>query len=809
MGVNGLYGLSGSGLDIESMVKAGMLSKQNQYDKMYKKEVKNEWLKQGFNEIYTSLNTFKYTTLSDYKMQSNMNAMGAESSNTSAVKVTANGSAVAMSHNVTVNSMSSNAYLLTNGEIQHQAEPSTYSYDGVNYKSRTDNGDGTVTLTKSDGTTKAVSAANAKNVKPNYGITLSNVVLYSIEEAKDGEGKTKHDADGNTIYSIKYDKDSAAVEVNAKDTAIAFIVQDNNDDPATMVTAERSKQTVHYTFADLAGGKTLNDLAADIKNLNTNVVASYDATNGAFSIYNKESGSDAAVKLTMGSMNNVQTGGDKLAAVLFNNLQLGKSADGYLGEAETFYSGSQTRAEMKTIGSIDYANTEAGAARTGKLKDIVLKDIQVATQDDEGNTFVDGEGNPVEKYKITKADGSTAFVGKEDTALNFKVKYGETEKEFSFTYSALAHDGVSGIVDLINNGFKDNGLTASYDEVNGFSLTGLGGSALTVTMGTGEDKNHLTKEFFNRLNISETTFTDGGSVTVQPEISPSTGISGAEGSITIDGRTYTDVKDNRITVSGVTYSLLNKGDATVAVTQDTDKIIENVKKFVEDYNKILDDLTKKYNTKPSGDYEPLSKTQEASMTQEQIDKWTEKAKEGLFYHNDILRTLISDMRDAIMTPVQSVHSEYNSASAIGITSTNNQGHLQLDVDKLKKALAADPDCVYEIFASDQDTYTDAKRNDRYEYMAKDDFNNRGIANRLYFNAITDGIKKVEDFAGVLPDSNDQSSLGLLITQLKDRMTNFKKMMDDYQTQLYKRYDALETMIASLNSQYNTLFGGQQ
>ena len=38
MGVNGLYGLSGSGLDIESMVKAGMLTKQNQYDKMYKNE---------------------------------------------------------------------------------------------------------------------------------------------------------------------------------------------------------------------------------------------------------------------------------------------------------------------------------------------------------------------------------------------------------------------------------------------------------------------------------------------------------------------------------------------------------------------------------------------------------------------------------------------------------------------------------------------------------------------------------------------------------------------------------------------------
>ena len=37
MGVNGIYGLSGSGMDIESMVKVGMMSKQNEYDKMAQK----------------------------------------------------------------------------------------------------------------------------------------------------------------------------------------------------------------------------------------------------------------------------------------------------------------------------------------------------------------------------------------------------------------------------------------------------------------------------------------------------------------------------------------------------------------------------------------------------------------------------------------------------------------------------------------------------------------------------------------------------------------------------------------------------
>lgn len=54
------------------------------------------------------------------------------------------------------------------------------------------------------------------------------------------------------------------------------------------------------------------------------------------------------------------------------------------------------------------------------------------------------------------------------------------------------------------------------------------------------------------------------------------------------------------------------------------------------------------------------------------------------------------MREAIYTPVDSVDSNYNSMMAIGIESSTDRGHLRLDEDKLKKALAADPDCVYQI-----------------------------------------------------------------------------------------------------------------
>jgi len=60
MSTGGIYGLSGSGMDIDSMVKTAMKGKQAQYDKMYKKETKNEWIKSEYNDFYTSMTTFKY-----------------------------------------------------------------------------------------------------------------------------------------------------------------------------------------------------------------------------------------------------------------------------------------------------------------------------------------------------------------------------------------------------------------------------------------------------------------------------------------------------------------------------------------------------------------------------------------------------------------------------------------------------------------------------------------------------------------------------------------------------------------------------
>ena len=71
MSATGIYGLSGSGIDVDSMVKVGMLTKQNEYDRMYKKEVRQEWTKEAYANLYSDLTTF--TTSSTVEVGVNPN----------------------------------------------------------------------------------------------------------------------------------------------------------------------------------------------------------------------------------------------------------------------------------------------------------------------------------------------------------------------------------------------------------------------------------------------------------------------------------------------------------------------------------------------------------------------------------------------------------------------------------------------------------------------------------------------------------------------------------------------------------------
>lgn len=577
MGVNGIYGLSGSGLDIESLVKMGMKGKQNQYDKMYKREMTNEYTKTALNEVYNKVNTYNLSELTNYKKQSDMAAKSAASSDDKTVTVSANGAAAVMSHTVSVQSLASNAYLVSNAPItrSYQAHP-----------------------------------GDPNPPDKSQSIELADIAFKRIEDAGTSASGTKQ-------YHVFYADGTGAI-VDEGDTAIELDLKDR--DPATADEVFHIK----YTFKELVENKkTLNDLASSIQNASiasngksrqvaqkANFNASYDAATQSFSVYNKSGGTKNVI-----SINALNQG----ATQLVNNLHLAK-----------------------------YDQT------TNTLTNLP--------------TFVQG-----------------------------------TEQQF-------------------------------------------GGTA---------------------------------------------------GKATVDGREYI-IHENRLVAGGVTYNFLNKTQTgqtvTVSVSQNVDAVVDKVKKFVESYNKLLDDLQEQYNKQHDKDYDPLTKEQEKGMSEEQVKRWNEKAKEGLLYHNTHIGRLISKMREAVSTPVASVDSKYNSASTLGVTTAvgNNYGHLSLDEDKLKKALAEDPDSVYRVFGSLDEN---------------DDFNKSGVSMRLSKVAL-DSMKELAKEAGTKSDWDDASALGNLIRQQKQKMKDFKNLLDDFQSQLYKKYDAMESALQRMNTVYSSIFGAK-
>lgn len=589
MGANGIYGLSGSGLDIESLVKMGMMNKQNQYDKMYQTQLKQTWVKEAYNTVYTDVKAFK-ESMSTFKMQSNMSAMQATSSNNDVVSVTANGAAAAMNHKITVEQVASNAYLMTANGAKIE---------------RTN--------------TSAANSAYLKDVLFEAGYTKST------------------DADGQTSYAVKNSAGKAETH-KGSEVAISIEVQDGND-----VDSDGKPVThkVEFTYDQIFGdNKTLNDLATAFSNSGANIQGGYDTVNESFSLYNKTSGS---------------------------------------------------------------AN-KIGLKATNETSKELLNKLHLARYDGQNNTL---------------------------------------------------------------------------------------GSAIT----------------FETDKMKEAAV-------------------GTNAKATIDGKTY-ESDTNKLNVANVIYNFngvsAKNADgtyqaSTISVSQDTDKIVDNVKKFVETYNSLIDSLNTKYREEKNTDYKPLTKKQEGEMTESQIDKWNEKAKSGLLYHDNNIYSIISDMREALYTKVDAVDTvltdskgnkySYNSMSSIGITSSTNQGHITLDEEKLKKALTEDPDCVYQLFASDQDsTYVagSTNKNQADTYTSKSDYLNTGIANRLY-NAMTTNISNLESYAGTSKETDDESYLGKLITNMNTKMTSFQTLMKSYESKLYEKYDAMEVALSKLGTQLSYITG---
>lgn len=380
------------------------------------------------------------------------------------------------------------------------------------------------------------------------------------------------------------------------------------------------------------------------------------------------------------------------------------------------------------------------------------KGVTNATQAIDSTTTIGGLGLDSGEFKIKAIDGKGGYIEK-------TISYSSTDK-LSDVMSRINSSGV-GVTALIST---DNSGNTSLSLTSNLEGNGADG-AINITSDT--------KGLFEKLGVLS---------------SGKTGVvaSGSNGYIVANG-VKIEGTSNKYTVSGYQLTIneniqAGNAPAKISSTTDTDKIVDKVKEFVETYNGLIKDLNTRVSEKKKVGYAPLTDAQKAEMKDPEIEKWEKAAKEGLLKGDSTLNTVLSNMRTTLST--------YGNGSEdmlfkIGITTSKtytDNGKLEIDEDKLRKALSDDPEIVSRIFTGDSSTGAE------------------GIISKVRTTAQS-AVATIKNTAGSESSSSDLTySLGKTITSLDDKISDWKDRLKDIEERYWNQFSAMETAIQKANSQ---------
>jgi len=181
--VGGTYGLSGSGMDIDSIVKKLMTGQQAKDDALVQKKTVSQWQKAAYNTVYDDISNFR-TTAFNYKLQANLSPNKVFSSNLSVATATANAGAADVNHSLVVAQLASGVNLTSTIPIVSGADKTTLATQmGVvnSFTMNISNGTATksISISPSESINQVVSDINGAgiNVQASYDSTLDRFFL--------------------------------------------------------------------------------------------------------------------------------------------------------------------------------------------------------------------------------------------------------------------------------------------------------------------------------------------------------------------------------------------------------------------------------------------------------------------------------------------------------------------------------------------------------------------------------------------------------------------------------------------------------
>lgn len=776
-----------SGFDTEAMVTQLLSSYQTRIDKQSQKITKLSWQQSAYQDITKKITEFKNTYFDVLKRDTYLMSPSTFNKFKADVTATSNADASGLTVSTTSNS-SSGSYKIKLNQAAKASTAQGNSITSGNFKLDLD---------------KALSSASGE-VKTNDDGSKTWTMNFALDVQVGGIRKT-----------ISFSADAllgADGNVADKDAAKASIIDSLNQ--KLQESFGYSGKTSGATGATDANGKEWflqvklgSDGKAEFQ-VGGNASVSVAENKGNFGLAQPKEKVAISTGSVVTGVNAFQVEiGGKNVSVAFNGVsstyydskdQTGNEA--ILAEYKKLktvaYRKSYNLAENeivsdKQLEKFTYSNEQAAKDKNAASIKEALKGVAGYTFNFDGTyvTAADSNGNSVD-FSMTSVEGGT--LGLTKASASNKISSGSTLSDLGFKPEA---DGTYKL--------NINGTEISLDKKSTISsmMSAVNKSAAGVTMTYSSLTNSFTlesKEFggAGKVEVGDTSLgrslglvDDNGTVGASEGQNAIFEINGQEvylndNTYTLDGNTFT-FNDN-MTI-GETY--------TVNIAKDSTTVKDALKKFVESYNKLIDDVYGYIGKSPAKDddgntYEPLTNAEKDEMSEDEITKWEEKAKQGVLYNDSTVSTVMSQMRSALYTSVTLDDGSKFGIYNLGIKTSSEwseHGKLQIDEDAFDKAFENNEDAIIKLF-TDSDTGMMKKLNSVIDGAVKSSgaANTRGTLVR----------KAGKADSSVTTDSTIYKEM----VKMQDRLKELQDRYDTKEEYWWKVFTNMETAMADLNSQ---------
>lgn len=386
---------------------------------------------------------------------------------------------------------------------------------------------------------------------------------------------------------------------------------------------------------------------------------------------------------------------------------------------------------------------------------------------------------------------NAALVGK---TINVTVGQGEDAK---LTGIEITKDMT---ISEFTNKLKEAGVNASFDEENQrfFISSTKTGKANEFELNAGKVGDN--KSVLSVLGL-DATAADSGCTRIKAQ----------DAEIELNGATFTS-DSNTFSVNGLTINALGvtDGEISVVTSVDYEGIYDTIKDFISEYNELIIEMDKLYNADSARDYDVLSAEEKESMTDDEIEKWEDKIKGSLLRKDGNLSTVMNALKSTMMegfylnnltdkekesmteAEIEKWYAdnskkcylsdfgiktknyfdcEENEHYAYHIDGDEDDEYSSTNQDKLKSAIAADPEGTAEFFAS--------------------------LCKKLY-SKLDETMGETTTYSSIYKVYNDK--------QLKTDYDNYTKKikeaeqaLSDYEDKWYDKFSAMEVALSKLQS----------